>query len=48
MNNYPKILLLRGTEERNLRYMQEAIPLGESTIRGALENAGWMHKRLTT
>lgn len=29
----------RGTEERNLRYMQEAIPLGEQTIRRALRTA---------
>lgn len=30
---------LRGTEERNVRYMQEAIPLGEQTIRRALQHA---------
>ncbi len=30
---------MRGTEERNLRYMQEAVPLGEETIRRALHNA---------
>ncbi len=30
----------RGTEERNLCYMEEAIPLGDTTIRGALQAAG--------
>jgi predicted naringenin-chalcone synthase len=32
--------IFRGTEERNLRYMQEAIPLGEQTICRALQAAG--------
>ncbi len=31
--------VIRGTEERNLRYMQDAIPLGEQTIRKALAQA---------
>lgn len=30
---------LRGTEERNVRYMQEAVPLGEQTILRALQEA---------
>lgn len=31
--------IFRGTEERNLRYMQEAIPLGEKTLCAALQAA---------
>lgn len=31
--------VFRGTEERNLRYMREAIPLGEQTIRRGLQAA---------
>ncbi len=30
----------RGTEERNIRYMQEAIPLGEKTVERAMDEAG--------
>jgi predicted naringenin-chalcone synthase len=31
--------IFRGTEERNLRYMQEAVPLGAQAIRRALDDA---------
>ncbi len=31
--------VFRGTEERNIRYMEEAVPLGERAIRKALSNA---------
>src|ERR1043166_8069737 len=32
--------IYRGTEERNARYMQDAVPLGEETIQRALAHSG--------
>src|SRR5689334_11733094 len=38
--------IYRGTEERNVTYMQEAVPLGEKAIRQALERIGMNEREL--